>query len=77
VTSPVWGGSATDAGRLSVLTHGVPLGWLVGQQVVTETRPFADDQVAFGPIEQDPSPPPESWAVDRRFFCELVWLQKP
>jgi hypothetical protein len=41
-----------------------------------QTRPFADYQVAFAPIEQDFSPP-ESWAVDRRFFCELVWLQKP
>jgi hypothetical protein len=33
--------------------------------------------VAFAPIEQDPTPPPEGWTVERRFFRELVWLQKP
>lgn len=35
---------------------------------------LADYRVAFVPIEEDSSPPPRGWAVDRRFYRELVWL---
>jgi protein-L-isoaspartate(D-aspartate) O-methyltransferase len=38
---------------------------------------LGDYRVAFAPIEQDPTPPPESWAIERRFFRELLWLDKP
>lgn len=38
-------------------------------------RPAVGDyRVAFVPIEEDSAPPPQGWAVDRRFFRELVWL---
>jgi protein-L-isoaspartate(D-aspartate) O-methyltransferase len=38
-------------------------------------RPAVGDyRVAFAPIEQDSSPPRGGWAVDRRFFRELIWL---
>ncbi len=39
-------------------------------------RPAVGDyRVAFMPIGEDPGPPPGGWAIDRRFFRELVWLQ--
>jgi len=38
---------------------------------------LGDHQVAFAPIEQDLTPPPKGWAVERRFFRERLWLQKP
>jgi len=40
-------------------------------------RPAVGDyRVAFVPIEEDSSPPRGGWAVDRRFFRELLWLQR-
>lgn len=38
---------------------------------------LGDYQVAFVPIEEDASVPPGGWAPDRRFFRQLVWLEKP
>jgi protein-L-isoaspartate(D-aspartate) O-methyltransferase len=47
-------------------------GWLA------RGRPtLGDYRVAFVPIGQDAAPPPEGWVLDRRFFRELVWLEKP
>jgi protein-L-isoaspartate(D-aspartate) O-methyltransferase len=41
-------------------------------------RPTLGDYcVAFVPIEQNATPPPGGWALDRRFFRELAWLGKP
>src|SRR6266536_1453935 len=38
---------------------------------------LGDYQVAFIPIDAGAMPPPGGWALDRRFFRELVWLGKP
>jgi protein-L-isoaspartate(D-aspartate) O-methyltransferase len=47
-------------------------GWLA------RGRPtLRDYRVAFAPIEQNATPPPGGWALDRRFFRELAWLEKP
>jgi hypothetical protein len=44
--------------------------WLVrGRPMVRDYR------VAFVPIDEDAGPPPGGWALDRRFFRELLWLQ--
>jgi Cytochrome bd terminal oxidase subunit I len=41
-------------------------------------RPTVRDyQVAFVPIGEDAVPPPGGCAVERRFFRELIWLQRP
>jgi len=47
-------------------------GWLA------RGRPtLRDYRVAFVPIEQDAAPPSGGWALDRRFFREFAWLEKP
>ena len=33
-----------------------------------------DYQVAFVPVEEDAALPTGGWAIDRRYFRELVWL---
>jgi hypothetical protein len=38
---------------------------------------LGDYRVAFVPIEEDASAPPGGWTIDRRFFRQLVWLEKP
>ncbi len=41
-------------------------------------RPTLDDyRVAFVPIGEDALAPCAGWALDRRFFRELVWLKRP
>jgi hypothetical protein len=47
-------------------------GWLASGRPT-----LRDYRVAFVPIEQDAAPPPGGFALDRRFFRELVWLEKP
>jgi hypothetical protein len=40
-------------------------------------RPVLGDyRVAFVPVAADAAPPPGGWALDRRFFRELVWLEE-
>lgn len=47
-------------------------------QWLAHGRPaLADYRVAFVPIAEDAAPPPGGWALDRRFFRELVWLDAP
>ena len=47
-------------------------------QWLARGRPtLRDYQAAFVPVEEDSDPPPGGWALDRRFFRELVWLQRP
>jgi protein-L-isoaspartate(D-aspartate) O-methyltransferase len=44
---------------------------------LAQGRPrLGDYRVAFVPIEQDAAPPSGGWALDRRFFRELVWLER-
>ena len=47
-------------------------GWLA-----SGSPTLGDYRVAFVPIEQDAAPPSGGWVLDRRFFRELVWLEKP
>jgi hypothetical protein len=37
---------------------------------------LGDYRVAFVSIEDDASVPPGGWVLDRRFFRQLVWLQR-
>jgi protein-L-isoaspartate(D-aspartate) O-methyltransferase len=38
---------------------------------------LGDYRVAFAPLEDDAAPPFGGWSLDRRFFRQLVWLEKP
>jgi len=39
-------------------------------------RPALEDyRVAFVPSGEDTAPPAGGWALDRRFYRELIWLQ--
>jgi protein-L-isoaspartate(D-aspartate) O-methyltransferase len=60
-----------DASLVEELDH-LHAGWLA------RGRPtLGDYRVAFVPIAEDAAPPPWGWALDRRFFRELVWLEEP
>lgn len=42
---------------------------------LTSGRPALQDyRLAFVPIDQDAGPPAGGWAIDRRYFRELIWL---
>jgi hypothetical protein len=44
---------------------------------VARGRPaLGDYRVAFVAVADDAAPPPGGWALDRRFFHELVWLEE-
>jgi protein-L-isoaspartate(D-aspartate) O-methyltransferase len=46
-------------------------------QWLARGRPaLGDYRVTFAPIADDSAPPPGGWALDRRFFRELVWLEE-
>ena len=51
---------------------------LRNSQWLARGRPTLGDYgVAFVPIGEEASAPSGGWALDRRFFRELVWLELP